>query len=77
MLESRWVEQSSWHASNPAFWSASAVHLQNGASLPRETLPRWSPFWQVQPLVRRLTCPSEKTHYLSRFQILHLERSAA
>jgi hypothetical protein len=30
----------------------SAVHLQNGARLPREKRGRKSPFWQVQPLVR-------------------------
>lgn len=26
--------------------------LQNDASLPFRAPPRWSPFWQVQPLVR-------------------------
>src|SRR5262245_46539725 len=30
----------------------SAVHLQNGASLPRGLPSRCPPFWQVQPLVR-------------------------
>jgi hypothetical protein len=35
----------------------SAVHLQNGASVPHGAPPRWSPFWQVQPLVSRRPTP--------------------
>jgi len=31
----------------------SAVHLQNGASLPSSVWQRYPPFWQVQPLVRQ------------------------
>jgi hypothetical protein len=38
-------------AREPVFRLTSAVHLQNGARLPREERGRKSPFWQVQPLV--------------------------
>src|SRR5262249_23179009 len=37
---------------SPSVRITSAVHLQNGATLPFDLPSRCPPFWQVQPLVR-------------------------